>query len=109
MAFSSSVSSSGTSSSASLCVSFSVALGLADSDWSEDSVKGSVGPLPDGAVSEVGFEADDSSDVMSELEGCKQGDERICDVVSLATGSGVLIFESGASKAFSLFACLVPL
>lgn len=48
-------------------------------------------------------------DVVSELEGCEQGVGRICDVVSLATGSEVLIFESGASRAFSLFACLVPL
>lgn len=48
-------------------------------------------------------------DVVSELEGCEQGDESVCDVGFLTTGSEVLIFESGASRAFSLFVCLVRL
>lgn len=58
MAFSSSVSSSGaTSTSPSLCGSFSGVLGLGDKEGSEGAFTVTVGPLLDGAVSEVGFGA----------------------------------------------------
>lgn len=45
-------------------------------------------------------------DVVSELEGREHDDNRTA--VSLETGSQVLIFESGASRANSFFACFVP-
>lgn len=105
MDFSSSVS---TSISPSLCVSFSGVAGPGDREGSDGGISVTAGARLDSAISEVGYGGEGSPDVVSELEGCEQADGRICNVVSVATGSEVLIFESGASIVFSLLACLVP-
>lgn len=89
--------------------SLSTVLGLASREWWIGSFDVSGRPLFNDLVSKEEFGSEGSSDVVSEPEDCEQDDERICDVVSLAIGSKVLIFESGASRALSLFACLVPL
>lgn len=107
IAFASSVSSSGAFTSPSFCASFSAVLGMGDKDASEGAFTVSVEPLLNGAISEVGFGDEGSPDVVSELEGCEHDDNRTA--VSLETSSQVLIFESGASRDFSFFACFVPL
>lgn len=88
------------------CVSFSDVVRLGDREGSEGAFMVSAGLLLDAATSAETFV---SPDDVSEMESCEQGDGRICNVVSLAASSEVLIFESGASRDFSLFACLVPL
>lgn len=106
IAFASSVSSPGASASPSFGASFSVVLEMGDKEGSEGAFTVSVEPLVDGAISEVGFSDEGSPDVVSELEGREHDDNRTA--VSLETGSQVLIFESGASRANSFFACFVP-
>lgn len=58
-------------------VSFSVILGQGDREGLDGTFTVSLGPPLDGAASEVGFGAEGSPDVVSKLEGCEQGDERI--------------------------------
>lgn len=88
------------------CVSFSDGVWQGDREVSEGVFTVSATLLLDVAISGETF---DSLDDVSEMGSCEEGNGRICNVVSLTASSEVLIFESGVSRNFSLFACLVPL